>query len=81
MTKNITMAVDEAELNNARVYAAKHSTTVNALVRKYIASLSDNDDNQLRREAIERMKTRMANTPFAEYAPEWNRAALYDRGE
>jgi hypothetical protein len=80
MTKNITLAVDESELSGARVYAAKRSTTVNALVRKYIASLNDDRDT-LRHEAIERMKARMAMTPFAEYAPEWDRSSLYDRGE
>lgn len=80
MTKNITLAVDETDLNGARIYAAKRSTTVNALVRKYLASLNE-DDGQLRREAIQRMKARMAATPYAEYAPEWDRTSLYDRGE
>jgi hypothetical protein len=80
MTKNITLAIDERDLNCARIYAAKRSTTVNALVRKYISGLSD-DEGGLRREAIERMQARMASTPFAESAPEWDRASLYDRGE
>lgn len=80
MPKNITLAVDEAELDAARVYAAKRSTTVNALVRKYLASLGD-DEGRLRREAIERMKARMASTPYAEHAPKWDRASIYDRGE
>jgi hypothetical protein len=80
MTKNITLAIDERDLNGARIYAAKRSTTVNVLVRKYISSLND-DEGGLRREAIERMKARMASTPFAESAPEWDRASLYDRGE
>jgi DNA-binding MurR/RpiR family transcriptional regulator len=65
MTKNITLAVDEADLNGARIYAAKRSTTVNALVRKYIANLNHNED-RLRREAIERMIERSRNGPRAE---------------
>ncbi len=80
MTRNLTLAINERDLNGARVYAAKRSTTVNALVRKFISGLSD-DEGGLRREAIERMTARMAKTPFAESAPEWDRASLYDRGE
>lgn len=79
MTKNITLAVDEAELTGARIYAAKRSTTVNALVRKFIASLNDGHDS-LRREAIERMKARSENGPRATYAPPFDRASLWDRG-
>ena len=80
MTKNLTLAIDEADLNGARIYAAKRSTSVNALVRKFISGLNY-DGSHLRREAIERMKARMASTPFAESAPDWDRASLYDRGE
>ena len=65
MTKNITLAVDEAELSGARIYAAKRSTTVNALVRKYIASLNSDEDRR-RREAVERMIERSRTGPRAE---------------
>jgi hypothetical protein len=65
MTKNLTLAVDEADLTGARIYAAKRSTTVNALVRNYIASLNS-DEERRRREAIERMIERSRSGPKAE---------------
>ena len=34
--KNITLAIDEEVLRAARIYAAEHDTTVNALVREYL---------------------------------------------
>lgn len=34
--KNLTLAVDEQSLKAARIYAAEHDTTVNALVRKFL---------------------------------------------
>lgn len=47
MTKNITLAIDELVLAEARVVAAKHGTTVNALVRSYLEDVArkaeDND--------------------------------------
>jgi hypothetical protein len=64
VTKNITLAVDEVELNGARIYAARRSTTVNALVRKYLASLNDGDER--RHAAVMRMRARAAATPLAE---------------
>ncbi|HEY4114673.1 MAG TPA: hypothetical protein VGM17_11505 [Rhizomicrobium sp.] len=39
--KNITLAVDEEALRAARIYAAEHDTTVNALVREHLAKLAE----------------------------------------
>ena len=78
MTKNLTLAVDDAALTGARIYAAKRSTTVNALVRKYIDSL--NNDEERRRAAVERMIERSENGPRATYAPPFDRASLWNRG-
>lgn len=38
--KNITLAVDETELEAVRIYAAERQTTVNALVREYIGQIA-----------------------------------------
>jgi hypothetical protein len=38
--KNITLSVDENELEAARIYAAEQKTTVNALVRSYIGQIA-----------------------------------------
>jgi plasmid stability protein len=35
--KNITLSIDEDVLRAARIYAAEHDTTVNALVRDFLA--------------------------------------------
>jgi hypothetical protein len=40
MTKNITLAVDEATLKEVRRIALERDTTVNALVRDYFESLA-----------------------------------------
>lgn len=64
MTRNITFAVDDADLAAARRFAAEKSTTVSALVRAYLRSLNDADER--RRAAVERMRARAAATPFAE---------------
>jgi hypothetical protein len=42
--KNITLAMDEALLEQARIYAAKRGTTVNALVRDYLSQIATSDD-------------------------------------
>jgi hypothetical protein len=44
MTKNITLAIDEEILDKARIYAAKRETTVNGLVRQYLAQVASEDD-------------------------------------
>ena len=38
--KNITLSVDDNELEAVRVYAAERRTTVNALVREYLGQLA-----------------------------------------
>lgn len=38
--KNITLSVDDKDLEAVRVYAAERQTTVNALVREYIGQLA-----------------------------------------
>ncbi|WP_421724883.1 hypothetical protein [Bauldia sp.] len=44
--KNITLAVDEDVLADVRRYAAAHNTTVNALVRRALADLSERTRRQ-----------------------------------
>ena len=38
--KNVTIAIDEALLRDARRIAAERSTTLNALIRQYLEELS-----------------------------------------
>jgi hypothetical protein len=54
--KNITLSIDEAVLVQARVYAAKHKTTVNRLVREHLQQLVGNDERaESAREALLRL--------------------------
>lgn len=41
---NITLAADRETIERTRVYARAHGTSVNQLVRDYLASLAGQDD-------------------------------------
>jgi len=78
--KNITLAVDEAALKAARVYAAKNDTTVNALVRAYIEGLATRSEKA---SAKERAKIREELAQLGETTRgrigewKWNREDIY----
>jgi len=42
--KNITLAIDEEVLERVRIVAAEKKTTVNALVREFLADLAGRDE-------------------------------------
>jgi len=78
MNRNLTLALDDADLDRARRYAAERSTTVNALVRDFIKSLSP-EMTEEQRAAVERMRARSdARTSFMS-GRTWTRSDLYDR--
>ena len=76
MTKNITLAIDEEVLDKARIYAAKRQTSVNGLVREYLARVASEDDwlTETRKE----LKQLMENSS-ARMGPEykWSREDTY----
>jgi len=75
--KNITLAMDEALLDEVRVAAAKKGTTVNAMVRDYLMSVAKLED---RKERARRRIRELAEKSTAEVGPiTWNREDLYDR--
>lgn len=77
MTKNLTLAIDEALLHKARVYAAERKTTVNAIVREQLSHLvSDKTEEQ--KAAIARMKERSANRTTFMTGRTWTRDDIYD---
>jgi len=49
--KNITLSVDENILATIRRHAAERNTTVNALVREYLADLAAHEDRAKRTRA------------------------------
>jgi len=57
--KNITLAIDDGVLDKVRVVAAQRKTTVNAMVRDFLAELAQSDERreQARAELLELMRT------------------------
>jgi hypothetical protein len=77
MTKNITLAIDEAVLEEARVYAAKRNTSVNGLVRDFLEGIAKQED---RTERARRRLRELAERSTLEVGDvTWKRDDLYDR--
>jgi hypothetical protein len=75
--KNITLAVDENVLGEVRRYAARHNTSVNALVRDHLKRIADNENRA--RDAMRELRE-MSDRSDAEIGPiTWTRDGLYDR--
>jgi hypothetical protein len=77
MTKNITLAIDEAVLEEARVYAARRNTSVNGLVRDFLEGIAKQED---RTERARRRLRELAERSTLEVGEvTWKRDDLYDR--
>ena len=76
--KNITLALEEEVLEGMRQYAARHRTTVNALIREHCKRIVTQEDRaaEARRELAE-----LSERSTGRLGPDWkwNRAELYDR--
>jgi hypothetical protein len=74
--KNITLAIDEGVLSEARAYATARGTTVNALVREHLAQLGAEDK---RIEAARRGLRELMENSTGRLGPDykWNREELY----
>ncbi|UQX11615.1 hypothetical protein [Candidatus Mycobacterium methanotrophicum] len=75
---NLTLSVDDELLHRARMRALELHTTVNALVRDYLASFAG--ENPAERAVTEFLAT--ADTVHASSGPDgrtWKREDLYDR--
>jgi hypothetical protein len=77
--KNITLSADEALIASARAYAAAHSTTLNDLVRDYLAVLANPRDpkevaEEFAREALEQ-------SGCSEEGWRFNREEIHKRGK
>jgi hypothetical protein len=74
--KNITLAIDEKVLKNARAYAKKRGTSLNALVRDYLGNLVWDEDRvaEARRGLLE-----LIDKSTLDMGPDykWNREELY----
>jgi hypothetical protein len=77
MTKNITLAMDEAVLDRVRIIAAERKTTVNGMVREYLERVAATEEKASRfAERIRELRSRSR----LEVGPiTWKRDDLYDR--
>lgn len=75
--KNITLAVDEAVLDEVRLYAAKRNTSVNALVRDYLKAIAEQEDKTAR--ARRRLQELMERSTLEAGPVTWSRDELHDR--
>jgi hypothetical protein len=74
--KNITLAIDEKVLKQARAYAARSGTTLNALVRDHLARLVG---EQRKIEEARRGLLELIDKSTGRLGPnhKWNREELY----
>jgi hypothetical protein len=77
MTKNITLAVDEALLEQFRLHAAQRKTSVNALLRRHMEEAVGLEER--RRSAIAGMLALGRETQSTIDMRQWDRAASYAR--
>ncbi|MBD0413964.1 DUF6364 family protein [Oryzicola mucosus] len=75
--KNITLTVDEDVLEKVKVVAAEQRTSVNALVREFLASLvaREKSKDEARQALLELAREQAGDMGVQK----WNREALYDR--
>ncbi len=74
--KNLTLSVDEKTLEAAREYAFRHNTTVNRMVREFLArTVQIGEGERWLDELFEEMD--QATTAAAE-GTRWKRTELYD---
>jgi hypothetical protein len=75
--KNITLSVDEEVLAAVRRYSAEHDTSVNTLVREYLANLAGHADRALRARARLRQLSKRSQGQMGDKT--WTRESLHDR--
>lgn len=71
---NITISLDEDLLRSGRRYAAKHQTSVNALIRKLLEQTVRSDSNDWMEECFGLMDQAGGNSQ----GQVWKREDLYD---
>ncbi len=75
---NLTLSVDDELLKQCRMYALQHDTSVNAMVREYLASLVDRGQERAKAvEELNRIADDLARQAMVPEGYEWNREAVY----
>ncbi|MCY4628189.1 MAG: hypothetical protein OXE58_11570 [Acidobacteria bacterium] len=74
---NITLSVDESVLRTVRVYAAQRGSSVNALVREFLAGIATREDQVSR--ARERILELSGQSTARVGSRSWSRDDLHAR--
>ncbi len=74
---NLTITVDSDVLKRARIRAITEDTSVNAVLREFLASYADATDR--RREAVQRLLTMSRTATSRRGTATWTRDELHDR--
>lgn len=77
LMKNVTLAIEEATLREARRIAAERSTSLNSMIREFLAQLTERESRaeQARKRIVE-----LCTDSKAEVGKKsWNRDNLHDR--
>lgn len=74
---NVTLSVDEEVLARARRLAAERGTSLNQLIRDYLAELTKAETRQSALEELEGLWSR--NESGSGSGGKWTRDSLYDR--
>ena len=75
--KNVTLAVDEKTLREARRIAAERSTSLNAMIREFLQELTERES---RADEARRRISKLCSESTAEVGPkDWSRDELHDR--
>ena len=75
--KNVTLAIDESLLREARRIAADRSTTLNAMIREYLQGLAERESKAAR--ARERIVDLCRNSRAEVGQRTWTREDLHER--
>ncbi|MBI2919749.1 MAG: hypothetical protein HYY18_01540 [Planctomycetes bacterium] len=77
MRRNLTLVIDEDILDRARLEAARRRTTVNSMIRDYLASIAGVDES--REEAVRWLIRTMKNSRGNSGGVRWTRDELHER--
>jgi hypothetical protein len=72
---NVTLSIDDQTLDRARKLALKRGTSLNQMIRDYLASLSGNEPHQ----ALSELERLWREEPGNSGGWKWNREEAYDR--
>lgn len=75
--KNVTLAIDESLLREARKIAADRSTTLNAMIREFLQDLAERESKA---KAARRRIIELCRSTQGEVGPrDWSRGELHER--